>query len=53
MDLRLIKIINRVDISSKKFKRATAFKVYLTNPSMRAALFGYIVDGSEALDFTG
>ena len=36
----LITIIHRVDDSCKKFKRATNFKVYLTNPSMRAALFG-------------
>ena len=27
---------------SKRFKRAVAFKVYLVNPSMRAALFGPI-----------
>ena len=36
----LIRRINRVDNSAKRFMRATAFKVYLTNPSMRAALFG-------------
>lgn len=35
----LIQVIHRVDFNSKKFKRANAFKVYLTNPSMRAALF--------------
>ncbi len=45
----LIKIVNRVDISSKKFKRATTFKVYLTNPSMRAALFGPVTDDHEAM----
>lgn len=38
----LIKRIHRVDENSKHFTRATTFKVYLTNPSMRAALFGYI-----------
>lgn len=36
----LIRRINRVDDNAQRFKRATAFKVYLTNPSMRAALFG-------------
>lgn len=35
----LIKIIHRIDQSGKKFKRANFFKVYLTNPSLRSALF--------------
>lgn len=45
----LIKVVNRVDLSSKKFKRATTFKVYLTNPSMRAALFGPVTANHEAM----
>lgn len=45
----LIKRINRIDESAKHFTRATSFKVYLTNPSMRAALFGYIKPDSEAM----
>ncbi|VAW85932.1 similar to ATPase (AAA+ superfamily) [hydrothermal vent metagenome] len=45
----LIKIVNRVDVTSKKFKRATTFKVYLTNPSMRAALFGPVTEDHEAM----
>lgn len=45
----LIKIVYRVDINSKKFKRATTFKVYLTNPSMRAALFGPVTEDHEAM----
>ena len=45
----LIKIVNRVDLTSKKFKRATTFKVYLTNPSMRAALFGPVTSEHEAM----
>ncbi|NOS89713.1 MAG: ATP-binding protein [Methylococcaceae bacterium] len=45
----LIKIVNRVDFSSKTFKRATTFKVYLTNPSMRAALFGPVDDDHLAM----
>jgi hypothetical protein len=36
----LIRRINRVDNNAQRFRRATTFKVYLTNPSMRAALFG-------------
>jgi hypothetical protein len=35
----LIRIVHRVDRSARRFQRATTFKVYLTNPSMRAALF--------------
>lgn len=35
----LIKIIHRIDQNAKKFKRANFFKVYLTNPSLRSALF--------------
>lgn len=35
----LIRTIHRVDRSAKRFQRANFFKVYLTNPSMRAALF--------------
>jgi len=35
----LIKTIHRVDHAAKRFRRANYFKVYLTNPSMRAALF--------------
>jgi predicted AAA+ superfamily ATPase len=35
----LIKVVHRVDRSARRFHRANFFKVYLTNPSMRAALF--------------
>lgn len=35
----LLKVVHRVDRNARRFQRATAFKVYLTNPSMRAALF--------------
>lgn len=43
----LIKIVNRIDHSAKKFKRANFFKVYLTNPSLRSALFSPIADGDD------
>lgn len=36
----LIVKFDRIDQSGKTFKRAHFFKVYLTNPSMRCALFG-------------
>lgn len=38
----LIKILYPVGINTKRFQRASRFKVYLTNPSMRCALFAPI-----------
>lgn len=35
----LIKVLNKVDINAKRLKRITSFKIYLTNPSLRTALF--------------
>lgn len=35
----LISKISRIDANARKFQRETHFKTYLTNPSMRAALF--------------
>lgn len=46
----LIREIHRVDFNFKFFKRANFFKVYLTNPSMRSALFGPV---SADHEFTG
>jgi predicted AAA+ superfamily ATPase len=45
----LIKCVNRIDQNAKHFKRVTAFKVYLTNPSMRAALFGSLKEDDVAM----
>jgi len=45
----LIRRVNRVDQNARHFKRATSFKVYLTNPSMRAALFGHIDSNGQAM----
>ena len=42
----LIRRVERIDRNAKRFKRAVSFKVYLINPSMRAALFGRI-DGDD------
>lgn len=36
----LIHRLYRVDLNARHFKRATTFKVYLTNPCLRSALFG-------------
>ncbi|PKP30414.1 MAG: ATPase [Bacteroidetes bacterium HGW-Bacteroidetes-16] len=38
----LIKVLNKVDVNAKRLKRVTSFKVYLTNPSLRTALFSPI-----------
>lgn len=35
----LIKTIKRVDESGKRFQRNKSFKIYLTNPSMRSAIY--------------
>ena len=43
----LIRRVYRIDQNAQKLKRVTTFKVYLTNPSMRAALFGNIKTDSD------
>ncbi len=35
----LIKVIHRTDDNAKSYQRETSFKIYLTNPSLRCALF--------------
>jgi predicted AAA+ superfamily ATPase len=45
----LIRRVERIDNNAARFKRAVCFKVYLTNPSMRAALFGKLEADSEAM----
>lgn len=45
----LIKVVHRVDINARTFKRANNFKVYLTNPSIRAALFSPISETDESI----
>lgn len=35
----LIKRLRRVDNNARQFKKIMTFKVFLTNPTMRAALF--------------
>lgn len=45
----LIRRVRRVDQDAAHFKRATTFKVYLTNPTMRAALFGPVDEHHEAI----
>lgn len=45
----LIKIVHRIDRSGKRFQRANRFKVYLTNPSIRSALFSPIDESDAAM----
>lgn len=45
----LIRVVHRVDRNAKRFHRANFFKVYLTNPSMRAALFSPISADDEMI----
>ena len=46
----LIKVVNRIDQNAKHMQRVTSFKIYLTNPSLRCALFSPI-DNDD--DFMG
>ena len=45
----LIMRVRRVDDTGKRFQRMRNFKVYLTGPSIRSALFGRISDGDDAM----
>ncbi|MFR9518211.1 MAG: ATP-binding protein [Rikenellaceae bacterium] len=45
----LIKVVNKVDSSARRFQRVTSFKIYLTNPSLRCALFSPLTASDEAL----
>ena len=43
----LIKRIRRIDQNARHFQRETTFKIYLTNPSLRAALFRPLTQEDE------
>ena len=43
----LIKVIHKIDDTAKQFKRITGFKVYLTNTSLRSALFSPVAPVDE------
>jgi len=45
----LIVRVRRVDDSGRTFQRMRQFKAYLTNPSMRAALFAPLTEDHEAM----
>ena len=45
----LIRSVHRVDRNAKRFKRANYFKVYLTNPSIRSALFSPVLSSDNEI----
>jgi len=45
----LIRRVHRVDDNALRLQRARTFKVYLTNPSIRAALFGTVSAEDDAM----
>ncbi|MDF1573043.1 MAG: ATP-binding protein [Bacteroidales bacterium] len=45
----LIKVVHKVNDNSKHFKRVTGFKIYLTNPSLRTALFSPVTPTDDEI----
>ena len=45
----LIKVVHRIDRNARRFKRATRFKVYVTTPALRCALFGPVKEDDDAM----
>lgn len=45
----LIKVIHRIDANARRMQRVTSFKIYLTNPSLRCALFSPLSMADEML----
>ncbi len=45
----LIRVVHRIDKRAKRFQRATFFKVYLSNPSIRCALFSPVEADDQAM----
>lgn len=45
----LIKVLNKVDVNAKRLRRITSFKIYLTNPSLRTALFSPVNESDSEM----
>jgi uncharacterized protein len=45
----LLRVVHRVDRNARRFQRANTFKVYLTNPSLRSALFAPLAGDDPAI----
>ena len=49
----LIRVVHRIDRNARRFKRASRFKVYVTTPALRAALFGPVTADDPAMGAPG
>ena len=45
----LIKVVHRIDQNARRFKRINRFKVYVTAPALRCALFGPIEENDQEM----
>ena len=45
----LIKVVHRIDHNARRFKRANQFKVYVTTPALRCALFGSVSEDDDEM----
>jgi predicted AAA+ superfamily ATPase len=45
----LIKVVNKISNKPKQFQRVSNFKIYLTNPSLRSALFAPLQPGDPLI----
>ncbi len=45
----LIKVVNKIDQNAKRLKKVMSFKIYLTNPSLRCALFSPVGQNDDML----
>ena len=45
----LIRIVHRIDRNAQRFRRTTSFKVYVTTPALRCALFGPVTADDEEM----
>lgn len=45
----LINIVYKIDANAKRMQRITSFKIYLTNPSLRCALFSPLTETDPAV----
>lgn len=43
----LVKVVHRIDQNAKRMQRVTSFKIYLTNPTLRCALFNPIEENDD------
>lgn len=44
----LIRVVNRIDQNAKRLQRVTSMKIYLTNPTLRCALYSPVSESDDA-----